>query len=422
MRRAIPRLNVLIISRAYPPSIGGISTHVRYLADALSLLTDPTVKTSNRICRVHVVTATATGPRATAHGSNPIDPAGTRPFLIVHSLPGRKAHFASSGDVPFERPTKFLLDNWSRIAPHIIHVHDFESLMIGLMLKACFQKPLLLTVHRTPKDPDPTLAERDVKNCFMKLVRRFDFLDQIIAPSNAYRRHVIEEGFTPGCVSLIYHGVPANDLRLLPSRPGVLERFRINASDEVIFSPIRLDPHKSPETIIDAAPLVKSRLRDRRVLFVIAGSGSRSYRNELEERARRRGVYSIIRLGAADHKDVLPDEMPTLYRRAKLCLLPSKREGLGQVLLEAAAFKTPCVAANTGGIPEIITPNETGLFFNRDEPRDLADQVWRLLNDESLASRVAENAAERLGREFNAELMAQKHFELYRQASENGQK
>ena len=399
------KIDVLMLSRAYPPHAGGVATHVSYLAEALSTLTKTKVD-ATRVSRVEVVTATQPGTRSSSEAAHPFGPEGTRPFLVVHRLPGEESHFVTAGEVPFERPIRYLSDNWHKIRPDVIHAHDFEAVHIGLMLKIAFRKPLVFTVHRTPKEPDPSLPKRDAKSCFFSLMQRSGLVDMIVAPSEAYKQHVLDEGFESDKVTRIYHGIPVRKLEVMGNKSGVLERFRLDPADEVVLCPIRLDPHKGPDLIIEAAALVTQRLANRRLVFVIAGSGSSNYRSTLQRIATEKGVTDIVRLGASDGKDVLPDEMPTLYRRARLCVLPSRREGFGQVLLEAAVFKRPVIGANTGGIREIIKSFETGLLFNRDEPEDLASQLCRLLEDDSLGHLLAARATAQVIRRFDSEIMA----------------
>jgi len=332
-------------------------------------------------------------------------------------MPAEKSHFASAGEVPFEQPVKYLLDNWHKIRPDLIHAHDFEALHIGLMLKIAFNKPLIFTVHRTPKEPDPSLRQRDPKSCFFALIQRSGLIDMVVAPSEAYKQHVLDEGFEIDRVTRIYHGIPVRKVAAMRSRPSVLARFGLNSSDEVVLCPTRLDPHKAPDVFIRAAAILKQKMTGRRLAFVIAGSGSGTYRKSLQVQATEQGVADVVRLGASDGKDLLPEEMPTLYRRARVCVLPSRREGFGQVLLEAAAFRVPVIGANTGGIPEIIKSFETGLLFTRDEPEDLANLLGRLLDDETLARMLADNAVQQVSRRFDADTMAREYLRLYQRVA-----
>jgi len=394
------KLDVLMITRSYPPAGGGVSTHVYYLAYALSKLakgrSDP-----GSSCHVRVLAPT--GPGADE---------GIPPSLVIHRLAGEKGHFLSGGDVPLQPAVQYGLDNWWKMKPDLIHAHDFESLQIGVMLKAAFKAPLILTIHKAPKEWDKTAPQRDAKDCYLQALLDFRLVDKVVAPSKAYAARLIGQGFPPLMVPVIPHGVPIQWLCSWPNEEAVLSRLGVQTSEHLILCPTRLDPHKAVETFIDAAAILRNELNLADLQFLIAGDGPEEYRRELQQRARDRSVEGVLRIAAFEHK-----EMATLYRHARLCVLPSRREGFGQVILEAFVFGCPVVAANTGGIPELVHPQVTGLLFNRDEPHDLAHQVQRLLQDHQLREFVVGRAFDKVSREFNAEKMAKRYFELYRKVT-----
>jgi len=394
------KLDVLLLSAAYPPVTGGVSSHVFYLARALSQLTkgraDP-----GAACTVHVVAATG-GKYAE----------GTPPSLIVHNLPGEKGHFDTRGEVPIGNAAKYVMDNWWHIRADVVHAHDFESLHIGLLVKAAFGSKLVFTVHKTPKEWEPTLPQRDVKDCFLQLMLVSDMLDALVAPSKACEGRLLDQGFPREKVKVIPHGVPVEWLRSRPDIDGALQKLKLQPGDELILCPARLDPHKGIETFIEAAAMVRGAMEDRPIVFAIAGAGSEKYRQRLEEQARSLSVADWVRFGVFDHS-----EMPTLYRRAKVCVLASRRENLPQVLLEAFVFGTATVPSNTGGIPDIIDAGSTGLLFKRDEPHDLAAQLGLLLRDDTSRFLLANEAYRKAERRFNDERMADDYFRLYKKVT-----
>jgi len=377
-----------------------VATHTYYLSEALSRLKS---RRDRFLCNVHVLTTGFRRQRV-----------GRAPNLTVHRVAGQGRHFLSFGDVPSEQALVYALDNWWRIKPDVIHAHDFEGAQVGAMLKAAFRVPLVVTVHKAPKSWDPTLPQRNAKDCFLEFLRTFGLADAVVAPSSAYRRRLLDQGFEPSAAVLIPHGIPVKWLASCLNRPEALDRLGIRPGDEVILCPARIDRHKGLETFIEAAAHVKKKLSDRALLFAVAGSGSVTERRRLHQFAKERSVAAAIRLGATDGHDFTNAEMPSLYRRASLCVLPSREEGFGQVLLEAAVFRVPVIGSNTGGIPDIITGDTTGLLFNREDPSDLAYQIVRVLEQPSLALRLASEAAFRLEREFTAERMAKDYVKLYR--------
>ena len=408
------KLDILIISRIYSSEFGGgLATHVGYLAEALHKMT-LTSMSKPKICKVHVFTTSE------KEGKQKEQDEGKPPNLIIHLFPGKAGHFPSLGDVPSEEVVKYGFDNWGKIKPDVIHAHDFESVLICLMFKTAFKVPLVVTIHRTPKEWDPTLPQRDLKDCFLKAMLDFNIVDKFIAPSDAYKRSLLERNCPKKKIEKIPHGIPVGKLIKSPNVPNVLQRLNIEKTQELILCPSRLDPHKSIETFIDAAALVKKALPNRNIVFAVAGgSGPACYRKKLEQQVQNLSMETVIRLGPSNSEDLHPTEMPTLYRQAKICVLPSQREGFGQALLEAFVHKKPVIASNTGGIPEVVIPNVTGLLFNRNEAHDLAFQIKTLLEDEDnkLAFGLAEEAYKQLTRKYDVTIMAQRYFELYKKVA-----
>jgi glycosyltransferase involved in cell wall biosynthesis len=115
-------------------------------------------------------------------------------------------------------------------------------------------------------------------------------------------------------------------------------------------------------------------LRGRGIELVAAGSGRSYMRSE---------PTSIRQLGY-----VPDDELPALYAKARLLLMPSLYEGFGLPVLEAMASGTPVVAANRGALPE--TAGDAALVV---EPDEFAEAALEALDDERLIAAGLERAA-----------------------------
>ena len=93
----------------------------------------------------------------------------------------------------------------------------------------------------------------------------------------------------------------------------------------------------------------------------------------------------------------------------------SRSEGLGSAALLAMAQGVPVVASRTGGLPEVVEHERTGLL-TANEPGAVRAAVERLLADPELAAACAARARERVAREFSTSTMVEATLAAYRKA------
>jgi D-inositol-3-phosphate glycosyltransferase len=94
-------------------------------------------------------------------------------------------------------------------------------------------------------------------------------------------------------------------------------------------------------------------------------------------------------------------------------VLPSEREALGGVLIEALAADVPAVAAAVDGIPEVVADGETGLLVSSARPEDYAAAVLRVLEEPGLAGRLAAASRARAA-QFGIGALARRAEAVYR--------
>jgi len=129
----------------------------------------------------------------------------------------------------------------------------------------------------------------------------------------------------------------------------------------------------------------------------------------LEHLARKLGVANRVRfLGALSQEHVA-----SLTRQCLFYVCPSRNEGFGLVNLEAMAAGKAVVAMNVGGIPEVVSQDETGLLVPREDVGEFGLQLSRLANDRVLRDRLGAAGLER-ARLFNWRAAADKYLDVYR--------
>jgi glycosyltransferase involved in cell wall biosynthesis len=95
-----------------------------------------------------------------------------------------------------------------------------------------------------------------------------------------------------------------------------------------------------------------------------------------------------------------------------LCL-PSHREGLGTVLLEAMATGVPVVATRATGIVDVVVHEQTGLLADVGDAAGIAEQLRRVLGDATLRARLAQAASAMVARDFTQEAVRRRHRVFY---------
>jgi glycosyltransferase involved in cell wall biosynthesis len=93
-------------------------------------------------------------------------------------------------------------------------------------------------------------------------------------------------------------------------------------------------------------------------------------------------------------------------------ILPSNREGIGSILLDAMEQGLPVVASRVGGVPDIVHHGENGLLIDPASPAQLRDAILTLRADEALRRTYGERGRA-FAKDFTAEAMWRKYLTLY---------
>ena len=109
------------------------------------------------------------------------------------------------------------------------------------------------------------------------------------------------------------------------------------------------------------------------------------------------------------------DEMSSTLASATIVVLPSYREGLPKVLLEAAACGKPLIATDVPGCRDIVTHGINGLLVPARNPAALAAAIDSLLRDSSLRAAMGVAGREVVIRAFSVEKVAGQVVDLYRE-------
>ena len=106
------------------------------------------------------------------------------------------------------------------------------------------------------------------------------------------------------------------------------------------------------------------------------------------------------------------EAMSTL-QESNVLALPSRMASLPTAVKEAFFLKTPVVATNVGGVPELVQNNENGILVPPNEPLKLAEAVNMILENKELAHRLANNGYEFVKKNMTWDVVFPQYLKFY---------
>lgn len=150
-----------------------------------------------------------------------------------------------------------------------------------------------------------------------------------------------------------------------------------------VFLTSRLhEPLYNVPCVLRAFALIQQRYPD--ASLTVAGDGY--LRPELEQLASDLGLRNTKFVGR-----VAFEQMPALYDAADIYLTATNIDNMPGSVIECLSCGLPVVTTDAGGVPYIVTHEDTALIVPRDDPPAMAASAIRLLEDNALAVRLGEN-------------------------------
>lgn len=181
----------------------------------------------------------------------------------------------------------------------------------------------------------------------------------------------------------IYHPlIPENVAELSELDP----KYPIPDDRPVVVAAGRLVDEKDFPTLLRAFAMVRHK---EPAELVILGDGP--LRDQLTMLARELGVSGFVRF------DGMVDNVYSYYSRSSVFVLSSKREAFGNVLIEALASGTPCVATRcaSGGPQEILADGKYGSLVEIGDAEGMAEAILHYLEDLTASGMESDNLVNR---------------------------
>jgi glycosyltransferase involved in cell wall biosynthesis len=208
-------------------------------------------------------------------------------------------------------------------------------------------------------------------------------------------------------------GVPRERIALIRGSGVDLEAFPAAAQPQgfpLVVLASRMLRDKGVEEFVAAARMLKGRAR-----FALVGDTD----------AENPGAIPALALRAWAGEGIVEwrgfrTDVAAIFREAAIVCLPSWREGLPKVLIEAAATARAVVTCDVPGCREVVRQGDNGLLVPPRDPAALAEAIGRLLEDAALRARMGGRGRERAEKEFSVGSIAQQTLSLYRELLGSG--
>src|SRR3989344_1489886 len=183
-------------------------------------------------------------------------------------------------------------------------------------------------------------------------------------------------------------------------------------NNKIIITTSRLVYKNGIDTLIKAMAILCVQHRMSNIKLQILGGGQEE--KKLKELAKELKVEDIVQfIGYVE-----PEKVYDYLAGADIFVRPSRTEGLGSSFLEAMGAGLPVIGAPVGGIPDFLNDGETGLFCKVDDPKDLAEKIKKLITDETLAKRIAENGRRLVLEKYNWNDLFQRMENIFKTMNE----
>lgn len=366
---------VLIFSLAYYPLVGGAEVAVRNITDRIS--------SDDFEFEMVTLRFRKDSPAVECIGNVFVHRIGNSTFLwkrwfqIAAFLYAKKLHRAKPFDVV-----------WGMMA----HSGGIPS----MFFKSRFPNVrYVLTLQEG--DPIPYIKRMmfPVWPFFVRVFRKADVVQAISIYLGEWARdmgfqgplHIIPNGVDIAMFSKIYSK---------EEKASLFKNLGKKEKDIFLITTSRLVPKNGIADVIKALRFLPENFK-----FLILGTGPLEHSLKLLV-ASYQLQNRVFFLGHIDYTNI-----PKYLAISDIFTRPSLSEGMGNSFIEAMAAGVPVVGTPVGGIPDFLRHEETGLFCAVHDPKSIAKQSMRLLDDQALRARVIVNAQKMVAERYDWNTIAE---------------
>jgi len=300
--------------------------------------------------------------------------------------------------------------------------HEFDCLHIngfpdphGMIVGFCRLLGKRLVLQSTLYGSDDGFSYRRHHRGGALRVKQLALVDAITAISQPLIETFLEIGFPPEKLVYIPQGVDLH--RFVPGadagKQDLRDRLGIRGSGPTALFVGTVLRRKGVDWLIDAWREVQRRVPAAHLVLVGMYDFDESHENRDTLNAFSSSLAEQVRDHGLNVQFVgLQEDIVAWYQAADLFVLPSRKEGFGNVIIEAMASRLPVIVTPMDGVAhETVTPGSNGYIVQ--DVAELADRICLLLEDSVHAADLGVAGEEIARRKFDLDVIAGKYDALY---------
>ena len=314
---------------------------------------------------------------------------------------GKGAYAINENKIVFVIKTLLIL---YRERPDVMHSHSWWYTLLPSVLYKTFahRKRLIHTFHTDPDTEEPSgVLNRIKRKIFGRLLNRCDVITFVSADMAEKFRRIMSLNTE---TVVIYNGVLR---RGIDGRD--VERFKKQYLLDNRYPTVSwIGPFGYKEKV-EGLKLLMGAFKTVAVKYpkaklIVVGDGD--YRGELERFANDLSISNSVAFTGFLENVFIPLEATDIYAHISL------KDSMPVSLLEAMSAGKPVIAVPTGGIPEVVIDDQTGILVEPD-PKLIADAIIELYENEERMKYLGRNAKEMVEERFNWERIAKEFEDVY---------
>jgi glycosyltransferase involved in cell wall biosynthesis len=279
----------------------------------------------------------------------------------------------------------------------IIHSHQcFNHAVIGTVVSQWFGKKSILKIACAGDVGDLRVFSKF--KGFKRVLKVLHKTDAVIAISREVEKELHAYGFPPDHIQRIPNGVDARQFERKRPFP---ERSKITF---ILMG--RRSPQKGIDITFKALKMLSQKgINEEKIELKLYGIDYPEY--DYQSMAAELGILPIVQF--LSHTD----EIKEVYHKAHCLLLPSRAEGLSNVLLETMAFEMPVIATRISGTVDVIDHEKDGILIPPEDPEALANAMEFVIKNPEKSYHLGKSARRKVVGEFSLDEIATRYSELY---------